>query len=858
MGVAIAALLTDAFTDPARVIAEVDDRLPTATPSERCQLLRALGNACRELRRTSEARAHHEAALDLAVGLGDGRLEGLSAMSLSATLTYDGEFDRALQLIDRSIDLLDGDDRLIALSQRAGILQRAGRHHEALDAFQLAFDSLDATSDPSIEGDLCMNRGVLHGWLGHIEAAEVDTQRALDMFLSLGWIKRAADMQHNLAWLAGRRGDIVEALRRFDLAQAMYEQADVPAVSIFPDRCETLLAAGLAREALATAERSAASLGAAGDHVDRAETLLLVARAAILAGEADRALAAAEEASSLFDHQRRAGWSSAAESLAIESRLLSGQVERADVDRALAISETAAAAGLREVSIDAQLLAADIATVFGDWAASEAVVQALGEVPLGLVARFRLEYLRAQAFAARGERYAANATCIEALEEFADLAAALGGTEVRASVAIHANRLASLGLKLALGDGDPEAVLEWAERHRASALAPPPVQPPEDPELERDLNELRTALMAYDESARAGRLDQAAQGRIAMAQERVRRRVLRMPGVLAHHDATAARVRDLVQTEAAWVVFLQSEGRQYVVHVRGTDVELVDLGATQDIERAAASLSGSVSLHLRALGRGVERDPAPILNASARLDELLFAGFDHSWDRVVVCPVGTGYNLPWSLLPTLREKRFVLTPSIAAYLRCQRIEPVESGRVVAVAGPRLDLAEDEAHQVIAAHGGGDVLTGSGADAHHVRQAISGAEIAHIACHGRFEVESPMFSSLELHGGPMFVHEFERLRPCPRVTVLSACHAGSHTSPAEREILGLSASLVAAGARSVVAATFAVPDSAATVAMMRAIHDSLASGADVASALQSARGRDPLLGGAFVCHGAGWE
>ena len=60
---------------------------------------------------------------------------------------------------------------------------------------------------------------------------------------------------------------------------------------------------------------------------------------------------------------------------------------------------------------------------------------------------------------------------------------------------------------------------------------------------------------------------------------------------------------------------------------------------------------------------------------------------------------------------------------------------------------------------------------------------------------------------------MFVHEFERLRPCPRVTVLSACHAGSHTSPAEREILGLSASLVAAGARSVVAATFAVPDSA---------------------------------------------
>ena len=136
-----------------------------------------------------------------------------------------------------------------------------------------------------------------------------------------------------------------------------------------------------------------------------------------------------------------------------------------------------------------------------------------------------------------------------------------------------------------------------------------------------------------------------------------------------------------------------------------------------------------MSLHLRALGRGVQRDPASILNAAERLDALLFAGFDRSWDRVVVCPVGTGYNLPWGLLPTLRDIRFVLTPSIAAYLRCQRIEPVESKRVVAVAGPRLDLAEDEAHQVIEAHGGGDVLTGSDADADHVRQAISGAEMA---------------------------------------------------------------------------------------------------------------------------------
>jgi tetratricopeptide (TPR) repeat protein len=381
MGDGIADLLTDAFTDPTGVIAEVGERLSTATPSERCQLLRALGNACRELRRTSEATMHHEAALEVADEIGDATLIGLAAMSLSSTLTYDGAFDRALSLIDRSVELLDGDDRLVAMTQRAAILQRAGRHHDALEAFDAAFAAVDGIRDPSLEWDLWTNRGVLHGWLGHIEAGEADTRRALDMFTRSGWHKRAADAQHNLAWLAGRRGDIVEALRYFDLAQATYERAGVPPFAIFPDRCETLLAAGLAREALATAERSATNLEVTGDHADRAEALLLVARSAVLAGRPERASAAAQEASSLFARQHRAGWSSAADALTIESRFVSGRAVQADLGEALAISEHAAATGLPEVGVDARLLAADIAAVLGDWDACEAAIEPFEEVP---------------------------------------------------------------------------------------------------------------------------------------------------------------------------------------------------------------------------------------------------------------------------------------------------------------------------------------------------------------------------------------------------------------------------------------------------------------------------------------------
>jgi hypothetical protein len=398
-------------------------------------------------------------------------------------------------------------------------------------------------------------------------------------------------------------------------------------------------------------------------------------------------------------------------------------------------------------------------------------------------------------------------------------------------------------------------VLEWAERHRATALAPPPVQPPEDPALERELNELRGALLALEDDARAGRIAPGARERVAEGQERVRRRVQQMPGPLGGALTTATAARGLDGTDASWAVFVQSGGRLYVVYTTGGDSELVDLGPADAVEREAARLQGTVSLHMRALGRGAERDPATILEAADRLDSLLFAGFDSTATDVVVCPEGTAYGLPWGLLASLRHRRFVLTPSIRAYLRCRVVERNRSGRVLAVAGPGLAFADSEAAAVVVAHGGGQVLAGADATVGRVKRALGGVDVAHLACHGHFQPESPMFSTLELHGGPMFVHEFERLRACPPVTVLSACHAGSHASPTAGEIVGLSASLVAAGARSVVAATFAVPDTPATANVMGAIHARLASGDDVAGALLAARMVDPVLGGAFVCHGA---
>ena len=283
----VADLLTRAYTDPAGALDEAGSRLPGATGAERVELLRVMGNACRELRLVDDSIRHLDAAVDAAIALDDAELEGLASMSLAASLSYSGEFERSLQLVARAVILLDGDDRVVAMSQQAGLLQRAGRNPEALRAFDAALDAAAGANDITLVGEIWANRGVLLGWAGEIDAAEVDTRHALELFESQRWTKKAVDMRHNLAWLAARRGDLVEAFRRFDEAEQVYTSLGLSSASVFPDRAEALLAAGLPGEAQILAERSVQSLKSQGDDVDAAEALMLVARAALLSGDVD-------------------------------------------------------------------------------------------------------------------------------------------------------------------------------------------------------------------------------------------------------------------------------------------------------------------------------------------------------------------------------------------------------------------------------------------------------------------------------------------------------------------------------------------------------------------------------------------
>jgi CHAT domain-containing protein len=214
------------------------------------------------------------------------------------------------------------------------------------------------------------------------------------------------------------------------------------------------------------------------------------------------------------------------------------------------------------------------------------------------------------------------------------------------------------------------------------------------------------------------------------------------------------------------------------------------------------------------------------------------------------------------VLPSLRARAFSVSPSAAAWLRAEQHRA--SGRgVVLVAGPDLPGAEAEVAALARLLPGARVLTGAAAAADAVRRAIDGAALVHIAAHGNFRVDNPLFSSLRLADGPLTVHDLERLERAPDVLVLSACDSGrSATRPGE-EVMGLAAALLALGTASAVTSVLPVPD-AETAPFMLAFHGALVAGAAPGAALARARAdavgageasASMVVASSFACFGA---
>jgi CHAT domain-containing protein len=164
---------------------------------------------------------------------------------------------------------------------------------------------------------------------------------------------------------------------------------------------------------------------------------------------------------------------------------------------------------------------------------------------------------------------------------------------------------------------------------------------------------------------------------------------------------------------------------------------------------------------------------------------------------------------------------------------------VPDGRVLLVAGPGLPGAEQEIKLLADLHPAATVLSGADATAGQVGAALGDAALAHLACHGRLRADNPQFSALELHDGPLTVHELYGRGLAPHRVVLAACESAADTAYSGDELIGFVGALLARGTAGLLASTMLVPDAAAAPVMV-ALHRLLLQGRTTAESLHGAR------------------
>jgi len=92
------------------------------------------------------------------------------------------------------------------------------------------------------------------------------------------------------------------------------------------------------------------------------------------------------------------------------------------------------------------------------------------------------------------------------------------------------------------------------------------------------------------------------------------------------------------------------------------------------------------------------------------------------------------------------------------------------------------------------------ISGSNATAAKLREEGAHARLIHIATHGFFRQDNPMFSGIRLGDGYLSLHDIDQLHLPAQLITLSGCATGLTVVAAGDEIAGSSARLLHAGAR----------------------------------------------------------
>ena len=297
-------------------------------------------------------------------------------------------------------------------------------------------------------------------------------------------------------------------------------------------------------------------------------------------------------------------------------------------------------------------------------------------------------------------------------------------------------------------------------------------------------------------------------------------------------SATLEQIRATLGPEAALLEYFSLNDRVHVAVVTSKKLEIVPLAETsvvtgqlrmlqfqfskfqlteEYITRFQQSLLRSTQAHLRDLYQLLIQPVESFLNVR----------------DLVIVPFGALHSLPFHALSDGQDYlidrfRICYQPSASIFVQMHRNRAERSGPalILGVNDERTPFIRQEVGAVAAALPDARVLLGAEATESALREYGPHSSLVHIACHGIFREDSPMFSSIRLADTYVNLLDLYHMNLPVDLLTLSGCVTGLNVVVGGDELLGLTRGLIYSGARSLLLSLWEVEDQSTSEFMKR--------------------------------------
>ncbi len=855
-------------------------------PRGRALALRASGHIAFARGRYEKARVAFVAANLLFRRL---RLDFDVALTRSAalqTLIYLGRYQQAFSWAKRARDVFErGGDRLRLARldlNVANVLYRQDRFEEALTLYRASLQEFRRRGQPQDVAIALRNRAVCEISRNDFAAA-LRTYREARAFCERHRLPLlVTEVDYNIAYLFYLRGEYTRAIELYEEARRLaarlgdrYHEALCDL-----DQSEMFLELNLVERGRTLAERALRRFEALGTRYEAAKALLFLAVAARHEHDTSRSLALFARARKLFVKESNRLWPSLIPLYQAVVLFESGDLRKARrlCQTALAFFSKTALSG-KAALCDLLLARIDLRTgnTARAWASARRALRRLegADAPASIYQAF---YVAGQVLEARGARREAARLYRRARARLEGLRGHLEGEELKIAFLEDKLGIYEALVRLSLR-GRPDAsrraaAFSYVEEAKSRSLADlisfrahllpgtsarrgRAVRTVQHLREELNWTQRRLRVLEDEDDSRFRRAARVLRRRATLT-ERNLTKILRATGrgqeeFRALQNAGALRLGAIRDTLAPGTTILEYTrlGGRFVACVLDrrslTFVPVGDVAAVRDrfeLLKFQLSKLRLGTAYIRTFGAAV----GAAMHAHLRtLDELLVAPVRArlTGSHVVVVPHGFLHYLPFHALhdgTAYLADAFAVSyaPSASVYALCVT-KPARfrsESLVLGLPDAATPHILGEARAVAATLPNARLFLGARATRENLEEYGSRARYIHIAAHGLFRQDNPMFSSIRLGGSDLSLFDLYQLQLSAELVTLSGCGTGLNVIVGGDELLGLVRGLLYAGAHSVLGTLWDVNDETASL-FMKTFYERLRSAPDRAEAVRDA-------------------